>query len=61
MLVFSTFNKDLYTEYNQKHIADATFFYRMMSMVLDKRNMSEEQMIKGCLRKQPSCSKNLIQ
>lgn len=31
----------------------------MMSMVLDKRNMSEEQMIKGCLENKPLAQKTL--
>ena len=31
----------------------------MMSMVLDKRNMSEEQMIKGCLENNPLAQKTL--
>ena len=38
---------------------NATFFYRMMSMILDKRNMSEEQMIKGCLKNNPLAQRTL--
>ena len=31
----------------------------MVSMVLDKRNMSEEQMIKGCLKNNPLAQRTL--
>jgi RNA polymerase sigma factor (sigma-70 family) len=45
--------------HNDKKRANATFFYRMVSMVLDKRNMSEEEMIKGCLKNNPLAQRTL--
>jgi len=45
--------------HNDKKRVNATFFYRMVSMVLDKQNMSEEEMIKGCLKNNPLAQRTL--
>lgn len=45
--------------YNYKKRENATFFYRTRSMILDKRNMSEEEMIKGCLKNNPLAQRTL--
>ena len=45
--------------HNDKKRVNATFFYRMVSMELDKRNMSEEEMIKGCLKNNPLAQRTL--
>ena len=55
---FFSFIKDIYARITIKN-KECNLFYRKKSMVLDKRNMSEEQMIKGCLESNPLAQRTL--
>jgi len=57
-LGFFSFIKDIYARITIKN-KECNLFYRKKSMVLDKRNMSEEQMIKGCLESNPLAQRTL--